>query len=211
MVVFPGRRCSPRPSPGEDADPTVGPTISACIDHTDGTVYGENIFIQDGGMPNLLRTSVGSWHCRLPKWWQKRTRPFKDWADDTEPLDRVMPWFARGIDASDGRLHLRRRWRLFGPQRLTLDWDIARSESTIEAIVNIPQATRKHLDKLFRGGLVRFRRRPTAKGMEHVCRLAPGFDLAVLDGVRQARLDASFAALKAVYGLSSTQRAASGP
>lgn len=120
----------------EDADPTVGPTISACIDHTDGAEYGEHIFIQDGGMPNLLRTSVGSWHSRLPKRWQRRTQPLKDWADDTEPLDRFMPWFAQGIDASDGRLHMRRRWLgLFGPQRLTLDWDIAHSRSTIEAIV----------------------------------------------------------------------------
>ena len=119
-----------------DADPTVGPTISACIDHTDGKVYGESLFIQDGGMPNLMRTTVQSYHSRLPERWQKRTRAFVDWIGDSEPLERIMPWFAQGIDASDGRLSLRRRFAgLFGPRRLTLDWDIAQSEATIDAIV----------------------------------------------------------------------------
>ena len=120
----------------EDAEPTVGPTISACIDHTDGQEYGEGIFIQDGGMPNLLRTTVGSWHSRLPKRWQRRTQCLMDRVADTTPLECIMPWFAQGIDASDGRLHLRRRFfGRFGRRRLTLDWDITHSKSTIDAIV----------------------------------------------------------------------------
>ncbi len=120
----------------EEAKPTFGPTISACIDHTDGDVYGEHIFIQDGGMPNLIRTTVGSWHGRLPKRWQRRMQPLVDWAADSEPLERIMPWFAQGIDASDGRLHMRRRFLgLLGRRRLALDWDIAHSKSTIDAIV----------------------------------------------------------------------------
>ena len=120
----------------EHADPTVGPTISACIDHTDGDVYGESIFIQDGGMPNLMRTTVQSYHNRLPKRWQKRTRALVNWIGDSEPLECIMPWFAQGIDASDGRLRLRPRFAgLFGPGRLTLDWNIAQSEATINAIV----------------------------------------------------------------------------
>ena len=120
----------------EDADPTVGPTISACIDHTDGDVYGEHIFIQDGGMPNLLRTTVGSWHKRLPKRWQDRTQCLMDRVSDSEPLECIMPWFAQGIDASDGRLFLGRRFfGLLGRERLKLDWDITHSESTVDAIV----------------------------------------------------------------------------
>lgn len=119
-----------------DANPTVGPTISACIDHTDGAVYGEHIFIQDGGMPNLFRTTVGAWHGRLPRRWRRLTQPLMDWVADTEPLECIMPWFAQGIDASDGRLRMRRRFLgLLGRHRLALDWDIAHSESTIEAIV----------------------------------------------------------------------------
>ncbi len=120
----------------ENANPTFGPTISACIDHTDGAVYGEHIFIQDGGMPNLLRTTVGNWHSRLPKRWQRRTQCLMDRVADSQPLECIMPWFAQGIDASDGRLHLRRRFfGMLGRRRLRLDWDIAHSESTINAIV----------------------------------------------------------------------------
>ena len=120
----------------EDANPTVGPTISACIDHTDGREYGESIFIQDGGMPNLLRTTVGSWHSRLPKRWQRRTQCLMDRVADTVPLQCIMPWFAQGIDASDGRLRLRRRFfGMLGRRRLKLDWDITHSKSTIDAIV----------------------------------------------------------------------------
>lgn len=120
----------------EDANPTFGPTISACIDHTDGAVYGEHIFIQDGGMPNLLRTAVGNWHSRLPKRWQRRTQCLMDRVSDSQPLNCIMPWFAQGIDASDGRLHLRRRFfGMLGHRRLKLDWDITHSESTINAIV----------------------------------------------------------------------------
>jgi cholesterol oxidase len=119
----------------ERADPTVGPTITARIDHTDGQVYGQKIFIQDGGLPNLLRSSVSAWQRRLPRRWRSRVRAFVDWAGREEPLDRVMPWFAQGIDASDGRLCMRRRFFGLGSPRLSLDWDIARSKPTIDAIV----------------------------------------------------------------------------
>ena len=120
----------------EDVSPTVGPTISACIDHTDGTVYGEHIFVQDGGLPNLLRTTTRAWSHRLPRRWKKRVQPLVDRAADTKPLNCVMPWFAQGIDASDGRLRLRRRFfGLLGRSRLDLDWNVTRSEPVIEAIV----------------------------------------------------------------------------
>jgi len=119
----------------DEADPTVGPTITARIDHTDGKVYGQQIFIQDGGLPNLLRASVSSWQTRLPRSWRERAQPFVDWARRDEPLTHVMPWFAQGIDASDGRLRLRRGFFGLGSLRLSLDWDISRSKPTIDAIV----------------------------------------------------------------------------
>ena len=119
----------------ERADPTVGPTITARIDHTDGAVYGEHIFIQDGGLPNLLRASASSWGGRLPRRWRKRAKPFIEWATRDEPFERVMPWFAQGIDASNGRLRLRRRFFGLGALRLALDWDIEDSKPTIDAIV----------------------------------------------------------------------------
>ncbi len=125
---------TPALSRGE-VDPTVGPTITACIDHTDGEVYGEKIFIQDGGLPNLLRVSVADWQQKLPRRWRARAQRFIDCASNQEPIVKhIMPWFAQGIDASDGRLRLRRRFFGFGAPRLSLDWDIARSKSTIDAI-----------------------------------------------------------------------------
>lgn len=121
----------------EPADPTRGPTISARIDHTDGEVYGERIFIQDGGLPHLLDVFVGASLRRLPRVWRRRLAPISDWADETRAAKHIMPWFAQGIDASDGRLFMRRRFGLFGRRRLHLDWDIEHSRSTIDAIVRL--------------------------------------------------------------------------
>ena len=50
-------------------------------------------------------------------------------------LDYVMPWFAQGVDAADGTLSLKRRWWLFGPHDLSLDWQIEKSRGVIDAIV----------------------------------------------------------------------------
>ena len=53
----------------------------------------------------------------------------------TDALDHVMPWFAQGVDAADGTLSLKRRWWLFGPRDLSLDWQIEKSKRVIDAIV----------------------------------------------------------------------------
>ena len=121
----------------EPADPTRGPTITARIDHTDGDVYGEALFIQDGGLPHLLDDFVGASLRKLPRVWQRRLRPLAEWSEETRAASKIMPWFAQGIDASDGRLRMRRRFWLFGERRLDLDWDIKRSRSTIDAIVRL--------------------------------------------------------------------------
>ena len=119
------------------AEPTRGPTISARIDHTDGEVYGEHIFIQDGGLPHLLDAFVGASLRDLPRAWQRRLRPLAEWAEEIRPAKHIMPWFAQGIDASDGKLYLRRRFWVFGRERLCLDWDIRNSRSTMGAIVRL--------------------------------------------------------------------------
>lgn len=117
--------------------PTEGPTISAAIDHLDGEVYGHSIFLQDGGFPDLLR----SWLDAKLAGGVRRRRfdavltALRRHLQEAPPLEHVMPWFAQGIDASDGRLHLRRRFWLFGRRILRLAWDIDRSEATIQAIV----------------------------------------------------------------------------
>ena len=128
----------------ERVDPTVGPTISASIDHTDGKVYGQQIFLQDGGFPNLSRLAVSGWQRRVPIRWRRRVRPLVDLALDRGRFSKVMPWFAQGIDASDGRLHLRRRYfGVLGQQRLALDWNIHCSKRTINAIITAHKALAK--------------------------------------------------------------------
>ena len=47
-----------------------------------------------------------------------------------------MPWFGQAVDAANGRLTLERG--LFGGRsKLDLDWDIADSEATIQAMVDM--------------------------------------------------------------------------
>ncbi len=54
-----------------------------------------------------------------------------------DPLGNLMPWFAQGIDAADGRLYLGRYWYAPWRRRLKLDWEIDRSEPVIKAIVDM--------------------------------------------------------------------------
>ena len=119
------------------ADPTRGPTISARIDHTDGKVYGEHIFIQDGGFPHILDMLVGASLRQLPRVWRRRLRFLDTWAKEIRVTRNIMPWFAQAIDASDGRLYLKRRPGQAGKERLALDWDIRNSRKTMDAVVKL--------------------------------------------------------------------------
>ena len=121
----------------EAVDPTRGPTITARIDHTDGSVYGEHIFIQDGGLPHLLDAFVGARLTHLPRDWRRRLGPLSERASKMRLAKCIMPWFAQGIDASDGRLYMRRRFWFFGDHRLDLKWNIRHSRATINAIVSL--------------------------------------------------------------------------
>ena len=119
------------------ADPTRGPTISARIDHTDGKVYGQHIFIQDGGFPHFLDMFVDAGLRKLPRVWRRRLRFLGDWADETRLARNIMPWFAQAIDASDGRLYLKRRSGRPGEKRLALEWNIRNSRKTMDAVVEL--------------------------------------------------------------------------
>ena len=120
-----------------DVSPTRGPTITSAIDFLDGSVDGEEFFIEDGGFPDVL----GNWLEEAGKGWSWRLRQraliqsVRHVLRQRDPLKHTMPWFAQGRDAGDGRLVLRRRWWLVGPRRLSLQWDISQSEPTMDAIV----------------------------------------------------------------------------
>jgi cholesterol oxidase len=113
--------------------PSLGPTISSAIDFLDRSEGGESYWIEDGGFPDLLAGWIREGETALPKV-KGFLRALRRTLADT-PSDRIMPWFAQGVDAADGRLSLRRRWWLFGRRQLNLDWQIAKSQKMVEAIV----------------------------------------------------------------------------
>ena len=118
-------------------EPTQGPTITSAITFLDGSLPSKQRFwIQDGGFPNV----VANWltHATAA---DARVQTFLTFVNAAirahGPLENVMPWFAQGIDAANGRLSLKRRWWLIGERRLDLDWDIDKSAKAIEAIIGM--------------------------------------------------------------------------
>jgi len=129
----------------ELCSPTKGPTITSAIDFSDGSIQDAEgrplyFWIQDGGFPDLV----------IPYLVQRADAILgrlgaKDLVDqinlamrNENSLKHVMPWFAQGRDAANGRCSLRRRWfGLGGPRQLYLDWDIKASERTILAVIGM--------------------------------------------------------------------------
>jgi cholesterol oxidase len=122
--------------PGRKLQPSQGPTITSAIDFLDRSFGGESFWIEDGGWPDLAvdalrrQAAATGWLGRLLTWFRKDI-------ERNGPLDEIMPWFAQGVDAGNGVLRLRRRWWLFGPWQLCLDWKIAESEDLIDSIVSM--------------------------------------------------------------------------
>lgn len=123
---------------GRTISPTRGPTIGSVIDFLDGSENGQYFWIEDGGVPDLL----------VDYFQRKRQDPPKNMLAkiliesirhllrDADPFRNVMPWFAQGMDAADGVLHLKSPFPT-APPRLHLDWDITRSKALIDTIVKM--------------------------------------------------------------------------
>jgi cholesterol oxidase len=111
-------------------NPTRGPTISAAIDLLDGAVEGQEMFIEDGGFPDLAAAYLRSLeaHPGDHAVVKQLVRTVRFVLSKPGIEDHVMPWFAQGRDAADGVLSLR-------AGRLFLDWDVERSKPVIDAIV----------------------------------------------------------------------------
>lgn len=117
--------------------PSIGPTISAAIDHLDGDEDGAQYFVEDGGFPDVLgnavramknRTGLLSVRARL------LTRIAKALSDG-DPLETMMPWFGQGIDGGDGQLYWGRDYLRPWRKRLKLDWNSTRSERGIGGLI----------------------------------------------------------------------------
>ncbi len=119
-------------------EPSQGPTITCAIDFLDRSRNGQSFWIQDGGFPNLLAdlaTAAAEAHpaAQLLHWLQAELLA-------KAPLGNVMPWFAQGVDAANGLLHLRRRLEIVGEWELGLTWDIAASRPLMDTIVDTHEA-----------------------------------------------------------------------
>jgi cholesterol oxidase len=124
---------TPALHPFRDVNPTRGPTITAAIDLLDGVVDGQQVFIEDGGFPDIARDALADLATRSAESAQERIL-----IESVRLLTRlgafrnVMPWFAQSRDAGDGTLSLR-------DGDLWLDWDIDASRPTIDAVVKTHQ------------------------------------------------------------------------
>jgi cholesterol oxidase len=117
--------------------PTRGPTISGAIDFLDGSQGGQRFWIEDGGLPDLLGAAVagpaGAQASFLLKFIQDSIRR-------RDAFTNIMPWFAQGVDAANGRMEMKRPWwgfGLWGAKRLHLNWDVKQSEPVINAILDM--------------------------------------------------------------------------
>jgi cholesterol oxidase len=129
--------------------PSEGPPISSVIDFLDRSQGDESFWIQDGGFPDLLAQYVEkvSAHAHgLRAWLMLGAIHMMNASEGAKlagkvrrasPVSRIMPWFAQAVDAGDGKLSLRRRWRIFGARELHLEWKIARSQRAIDAVVQM--------------------------------------------------------------------------
>jgi cholesterol oxidase len=119
-------------------EPSAGPTITSAIDFLDRSEGGESFWIQDGGFPDLFANWLREGEAAHPKV-RRLLKSIRTRLMAHGPVDHVMPWFAQGVDAADGTLSLKRRWWLFGPRDLSLDWEIEKSEGVMSAIVAMHQ------------------------------------------------------------------------
>jgi cholesterol oxidase len=136
-----GQKWSPNgnvmaPDVYEDANrvqPGQGPPISSGLDFLDGSVEGQRFIIEDDGLPDLsrgMRTKSSVTPAHAVGVFPELARLLAKF----NPLGSQMTWLGVGVDASNGRLRLRRPllrpWR----RELTLDWQLTQSRLLISAI-----------------------------------------------------------------------------
>jgi cholesterol oxidase len=118
--------------------PDRGTTIGAVIDYLDGSDGGDTYWIQDGGIPNVMNKYFQAVLHRIRKTpsethllegfnMQSLIQHLTLLAANLDVFKHIMPWFAQGVDAGDGELHLTNG-------SLDLRWDITRSLPMFETI-----------------------------------------------------------------------------
>jgi len=115
-----------------NVSPTRGPTITSAIDLLDGAFKGQDIFVEDGGLPDLgvaalQRVASDDQTDDLLRRVAASAAPL---VARLGLLRHIMPWFAQARDAADGVLSLHNG-------ALDLHWDVRASEDTMDAVAAI--------------------------------------------------------------------------
>ena len=111
--------------------PTWGPTITCHIDYLTNQPPGAPRYtIEDGGIPpsgrDWLVQAITVEEGKVPFPFNHVLQHLANLVTDDNELDRLMPWFANGVDAGNGRLVLK-------DGALFLEWDVAASEAAYTA------------------------------------------------------------------------------
>lgn len=129
--------------------PTVGPTISSGIKFLDRSRDGQSFIIEDGGIPNLLQKHLAAVKAQNPlaphpyesmlnsiqatlrkspinSMLNSKNVMLREFQSAFDPLNRIMPWFANGVDAGNGEYQLNN-------DQLDLKWDVTKSIPAFEA------------------------------------------------------------------------------
>jgi cholesterol oxidase len=125
---------TPAIHPFRQVDPAHGPTITAAINLLNHGADGQDVFIEDGGFPDIAAAFLQRETVDPPADPHARriVESLRPLLSANLLLDHVMPWFAQARDAADGKLSLRNG-------KLHLQWDIAKSRETIDAVVHTHQ------------------------------------------------------------------------
>ncbi len=125
-----------------DVSPTHGPTISSAIDLLDGKHKGEKLFVEDGGVPDILGNYIEE-KLKNPlfKLFGLKKFPliraFAENIRERDPFNKIMIWFGQAVDVPDGRMYLGRYWYAPWRRRLQMNWDYRRSEKVYQSMADL--------------------------------------------------------------------------
>lgn len=125
---------TPAIHPFRAVKPSRGPTITAAIDLLEAGADGQDVFIEDGGLPDLLGGALARWTANpaADTYVRLVLESLRPLLTANNLTDHVMPWFAQARDAGDGTLSLKNG-------KLDLVWNIAASRPTMDAVVRMHQ------------------------------------------------------------------------
>lgn len=124
----------------EEMLPTRSPSITCAIDYLQAPGYdGEKMFIEDGALGDVPVAYISKALRSAQKWgnagWYKRLfNQAINYLRSLNTAKHTVAWFAQSVDASNGKLRLKKSLFHGGRTRLHLDWDIKPSERTFEKV-----------------------------------------------------------------------------